>query len=64
MGITVQQTTNGVSGTANFDSGWQPTMPAGQGVQYRVSVNGSYIDGNGNTVMLNGIASTPITPNP
>lgn len=64
LGTTVQQTTNGVNGTANFDTGWQPTMAAGQGVQYRVSVTGSYIDGNGNKVPITPIASTPITPNP
>jgi hypothetical protein len=38
---TVQQTTNGVGGTANFDTGWQGMSAApGQGDQYRVFVNG------------------------
>lgn len=61
---TVTQTTNGVNGTADFDTGWQNISAPGQGDQYRVSVNGFYIDGTGKQVNLMGIASTPITPNP
>lgn len=64
LSITVTQTTNGVNGTANFDSGLQNIAPPAQGAQYRTSVSGFYIDGNGRMVTIPGIASTPITPNP
>jgi hypothetical protein len=59
-------TTNGVNGTADFDTGWLTLQngPPPQGAQYRVSVSGFYINGMGNQVALNGISSTPITPNP
>lgn len=64
LGAQVEQTTNGVNGTANFSSGGQATGPAGQGVQYRVLVSGYYLDGNGKKVTINAVGSTPITPNP
>ena len=64
MNITSTITTNGVNGTANFNTSNAVIGAPAQGQQYRVLVSGSYIDGTGKQVPIPGIGSTPITPNP
>lgn len=61
---TVQQTTNGVLGTAKFDTGWIGMAAPGQGDQYRVFVTGFYIDGTGQKVQVTPTSSTAVTPLP
>ncbi len=64
LNLTATLTSNGVNGTANFNSPWLPMGPPGQGAQYQTVVSGFYFDGNGNKVVLPAVDSPPITPNP